>query len=180
MLQYGSRRGKPHGAATMKIYLDNDVISAMGKDDMPARVASPISLIEAMFEAGVLSGGTSQVSMEELNKWHGDKKPLVMTIYQHLPQVPYIERQKFLGMNTYWDLLTSICSPMIEDNRTWVKLQTFGLKALDAHHLMVAISNDCDVFLTNNWRDFDSRRSQIKQAFPKIRIMWPWEVLYQL
>jgi hypothetical protein len=163
-----------------KIYLDNDVICAMGKEDMPAREASAISLIEAMFDAGALSLWTSDVSREELDKWQGDKKPIVIQHYQRLPQVPYVERQKFLGMNNYWDLFTSISSPMIEDNSLWVKLQTFGLKALDAHHLTVAILGECDVFLTCNWRDFRSKRSRIGQEFPKIRIMWPSELIYPL
>ena len=35
-----------------KVYLDNNIISAMGKDDMrAAREASPITIISAMFDA---------------------------------------------------------------------------------------------------------------------------------
>jgi hypothetical protein len=64
-----------------KVYLDNDVLSAMGKGDMPAREASPISLLSAMFDAGEVILCTSEVTMEELNKWRGDKKPEVLWHY---------------------------------------------------------------------------------------------------
>ena len=164
-----------------KVYLDNNVISAMGKHDMRDPVeACPITIISAMFDAGQVTLYTSDVTKEELDKWEGDRKPLVLQLYNLLPKVPYIERQKFLGNHTYWDQYTSISSPMIEHHPLWDKLQTFGLHALDAHHLTVATVNGCDVFLTCDKGDFCSRRARIAQEYPQIQIMWPSEVLYRL
>jgi hypothetical protein len=104
-----------------RVYLDNNVISAMGKDDMPAQEASPISIISAMFDAGEVILYTSEVTMEELSKWQGDKKPKVLLQYQRLPLVPYIERQKLQGFQTYMDRRTFLAWPMIEDHPDWSK-----------------------------------------------------------
>jgi hypothetical protein len=164
-----------------KVYLDNDVISAVGKDDMPGREASPISIISAMFDAGQVTLYTSDVTKEELDPWRGDKKPQVLKFYNRMPQVPRIERQELQGFHTYADRGgTFFTWARIEDHPLWVKLLAVGLKPLDAHHLMVAISAKCDVFLTCDKKDFDPHKDWIEREFPPLQIMWPSEALYRL
>jgi hypothetical protein len=164
-----------------KVYADNNVICAIGKHDMrdPGE-ASPIAIISAMFDAGQLPLYASNVTKEELDPWQGDKKPVVLQLYDLLPKVPRVERQELLGIHVYSDLYTCINSPMIEDHPLWLKLRTFGLKEFDEHHLMVAILAGCDVFLTCDKGDFGPRRSQLAKAFPLIQILWPSEALYRL
>jgi len=163
-----------------RVYLDNNVLSAMGKDDMPAQEASPISIISAIFDAGEVILYTSEVTMEVLNKWQGDKKPKVLWHYQRLPKVPYIERQELQGFQTYTDRRTFLAWPMIEDHPDWSTLRAMGLETHDAHHLMVAIVNGCNVFLTCDKGDFCPSRARIEQEYPQIQIMWPSEALYRL
>jgi len=52
-------------------------------------------------------------------------------------------------------------------------LWDLGVKQLDAHHLMVAIHNNCDVFLTCDGGIL-ARRDAIQRKFP-IRIAKPSE-----
>jgi predicted nucleic acid-binding protein len=167
-----------------KIYLDNNIISAMGKDDMPSEQARAIAIISTMFDVGYVTLYTSHVTKEELDKqWREDaKKPEVLQRYNRIPQVPWVERQELRGFHTYADRGgTFLAWPMIEDHPLWSKLLAVGLKPLDAHHLMVAILAECDVFLTYDKKSFTkSRRNRIARAYPQIQIMWPSEVLYHL
>ena|ERR671922_980507 len=172
-----------HGRIGMKkVSLGNNVIAAMGKDDMwEAREASPITIISAMFDAGQVTLCTSDVTKEELDKWQGDKKPEVLQCYNRVSQVPRVERQELQGFHTYADRYgTFLAWPLLEDHPRWSKLWTVGLETFDAHHLMVAILANCDVFLTCDKRSFQSRRDRIAQEYPQIHSMWPSEALYCL
>ena len=82
-----------------KVYLDNNVISAMGKNDMPPEQARAITIISAMFDGGHVTLCTSHVTKEELDKqWREDaKKPEVLQCYNRIPQVPWVERQELQG-----------------------------------------------------------------------------------
>jgi hypothetical protein len=163
------------------VYLDNNIISAMGKDDMGGLEASPITIISAMFDAGQVTLCTSDVNKEELDKWEGDKKPVVLQLYNLLPKVPHVERQELQG-HTYADRGGTVLAWLMSaDHPLWSKLRrTVGLCTLDAHHLMVAILANCDVFLTCDKRSFKSRRDRIAQEYPQIHIMWPSEAIYCL
>jgi hypothetical protein len=152
----------------------------MGKDDMPACEASPITILNAMYDAGQIALCTSDVTEEELDKWQGDKKPVVLQLYDLLPKVPRVEHQALQGFHTYTDRHTLLVWPLIEDDPHWSKLRKVGLKTFDAHHLMVAILANCNIFLTCDKRSFKSRRDQIAQEYPQIHILWPSEALYCL
>jgi predicted nucleic acid-binding protein len=78
------------------------------------------------------------------------------------------------------DPRTLLVWPMIEDHPDWSTLRAMGLDTHDAHHLMVAIRANCDVFLTCDKNDFCPRRTRIKQEYPQIQILWPSEALYHL
>jgi len=165
-----------------KVYLDNNIISAMGKDDMPSEQACGIAIISAMFDVEHVTLCTSHVTEEELDKeWREDvKKPEVLQCYNRIPQVPQVKRQEWQG-HTYADRGTVLAWLPIADHPLWSKLRAVGLKELDAHHLMVAILAECDVFLTYDKKSFTKfRRARIAQEYPQIQIMWPSEVLYCL
>jgi hypothetical protein len=166
-----------------KVYLDNNLISAMGKDDMPSKQACAIAIISALFDVEHVTLCTSHVTKEELDKeWREDaKKPEVLQCYNRIPQVPRVERQEWQG-HTYADRGGTVLAWLMSANHPlWSKLLAVGLKSLDAHHLMVAILAECDVFLTYDKTSFTkSRRSRIAQEYPQIQIMWPSEVLYHL
>jgi hypothetical protein len=181
------RAGRDTGSMTngrirmKKVYLDNNIISAMGKDDMPSEQACGIAIISAMCDVEHVTLCTSAVTKEELDKWEGAKKPEVLQCYNRIPQVPRVERQELQG-HTYADRGGTVLAWLMSaDHPLWSKLLAVGLKSLDAHHLMVAILAECDVFLTYDKTSFTkSRRNRIAQEYPQIHIMWPSEALYCL
>jgi hypothetical protein len=60
----------------------------------------------------------------------------------------------------------------MEDDRISATLRGIGLDRTDAHHLMVAIRAECDVFLTLDKRTILNRRTEVEAQFP-IRLMDP-------
>ena len=161
----------------MEVYLDNSVVSAIGRDDI-AQESDSILKVLKLYNTGRLNLWTSKFTGEEIEKAPVDKRRSFESIYLLLKKVPHVERQKLLGINVYWDLYTSINSPMIEDDPIWSKLRAYGLDENDAYHLMLAVKAECDVFLTVDYKDFTNnkpRKSRIEQEF-KIRLMTPTEL----
>ena len=74
------------------------------------------------------------------------------------------------------------CSPMVADvpsSTVYEGLKKIGLKVNDAKILTVAIHNDCDVFLTRDFRTILRLRREIEAAF-SIRIRKPSELLEEI
>jgi len=165
----------------MKVYLENGVASAIGKDDIPQE-SEAIGKILNLHNAGRLDLCTSKFTGEEIEKAPVDKRRPFEYIYLLLKKVPHVERQKLLGINVYWDLYTCINSPMIQDDPIWSKLRAIGLDENDAYHAMLAIKAECDVFLTADYKDFinnEPRKSRIEQEF-NIQLMTPTELANEL
>jgi len=133
------------------IYLDCDMISAKGKNDLLPYNPEQQAALEAVYrasDAGQCELRTSDVTGEELAPYRGAAKPTIETIYQSTTKVPYTERQKLTGIHSFGDRYTWINSPMIEDNPLWLSIRALGLKDKDAHHVMLASQGRCNVLLT--------------------------------
>jgi len=165
----------------MKVYLDNSVVSAIAKDDIP-RESEAIGKILKAYEAGKLDLWTSKFTAEEIGSAPAEKRRPIENVYSLLEKVSHVERQEFLGINVYSDLWTCINSPMIADDPVWIKLKATGLDGNDAYHAMLAIRSKCDVFLTADYKDFtknESRISQIEKDF-KIHIRTPTQLANEI
>jgi len=157
-----------------KVYFDISIISAIAKRDTPAETEAILRVLRAG-DAGRLSLSTSEVSKEELEKYYVEFRPTVEAIYLLMKKANYVSRQELRGMNVQMYRYTCINSPMIEDDPVWTDLGRLGLKALDAHQLMVAIRDGCHVFLTCDG-DFlkEARKPTIESRYA-IRLRRPSE-----
>jgi hypothetical protein len=131
----------------MKVYLDNNIVSAIAKDDHPAESGSLDRLLEAMDE-GKVHLVTSEVTLREINAYHESMRPPVEQTFQRLAKVPIIRWDDLVGMNSYGDQHTWINTPMIQNDPDYTGLLALGLKTVDARHVFVAAKNACDAFLT--------------------------------
>ena len=70
----------------------------------------------------------------------------------------------------------------VTDPDVFATLGEIGLTGSDPKHLMYAIHNKCDVFLTFDRRDFieRGRRAQIEASFPSIKVSTPEELLNEI
>jgi hypothetical protein len=159
----------------MDVYFDNTVVSAIAKQDTPAEAAAIGRILKAS-DAGTLKLFTSEVTLEEVNKYQGAAKPIIEAIYRLLKKVNYVKRQEHLGTHVFIDKHTCLNWPMIEDDPLWGELIGLGLKDLDAHHLMVAVKHGCRVFLTSDGNFLnDSTRKATIEARYSIRLRRPSE-----
>src|SRR5262249_31729049 len=100
--------------------------------------------------------------------------------YKALNRVPKDEKR--LGFNTHGDRYGGFFSaPMISDVQDEVLLKELidrGLEQRDAEHIVQAVCNDCDVFLTRDEKTIINPHGQwLSQRFPKLKILLPSELL---
>ena len=59
-------------------------------------------------------------------------------------------------------------------------LRQIGLDRTDAHHLMLAIRAECDIFLTCDKKTILNQRCEIESKFPSIKPKTPLELVAQI
>jgi hypothetical protein len=131
----------------MKAYLDNDVVSAIAKDDNVAEADALDRLLKAYDEEKV-DLATSEVTLREINDYQGLLRPQVERVFRLLKKVPIVRWDELKGMNIYIDRYTCINQPIIENDPVYTALLALGVKLVDAQHVFVAAKNACDAFLT--------------------------------
>jgi predicted nucleic acid-binding protein len=167
------------GRSKITVYLDTNITSRLAKADMTQPVRAALVNIVELFSQGKLDLVTSDLSKKEIDKLNSlpnidrDKWNLDVVV-SLLKKVPFVEDHKLLGFNSYWDRFGGYSNPIIEDDAISAALRGIGLDRTDAHHLMVAIRAECDVFLTLDKRTILNRRTEIEAKFP-IRLMDPEE-----
>lgn len=159
----------------MRAYLDNSVVSAIVKDDMPAESAALMQLLQAS-DAGKLEVVTSEVTRREIELLEGQHRRNVEVVYRLLKRVRFIEAQELVGSHSMGGTWGFLAWGQIENEPVWAALLQMGLDRTDAHHLMVAIRSECEVFLTCDERTILNRRGQIEAQFP-IRVMRPSDLV---
>jgi hypothetical protein len=162
----------------MKAYLDNDVVSAIGKGDVSASEVTILKELLDFFEAKKLELVTSSVTAKEIAQYRGLAKADIEHVYARLEKVPFIEDHEVLGFHSYWDRFGGESYPLVQDDPTSSALWKMGLGRTDAHHLMLAIRAGCERFVTYD-NGILSRSLQIENAF-SIKAMRPSELLAEL
>ena len=113
----------------MKLYLDNDVVSAIVKDD-DAPESSALDRLLAAYGDGEVDLVTSMVTLKEIERYQGPQRPAIERIFRLLKEVP------------------NACIPMIRNDPLYDDLLKRGLEDIDAWHVFVAAKNGCHAFLT--------------------------------
>ena len=155
----------------MKTYLDNDVVSAIVKEDFPAHDILVLRQLMVFFDEGKVDLRTSKLILREIERYKGPKKTEMQEVYRRLNKVPFVEDPELLGFHSQWSHQGGVTWPLMEDDPTSSKVRQMGLERTDAHHLMLAIRAECDVFLTSD-RKILNRSAQIKSQF-SVRAMKP-------
>jgi hypothetical protein len=113
----------------MKVYLDNDVVSAITKEDNPAE-SDALDRLLAAYGDGKVDLVTSTVTHKEIESYQGPQRPVIKRIFRLLKEAP------------------NACIPMIRHDPLYDDLLKHGLDDIDAWHVFVAAKNGCQVFLT--------------------------------
>jgi hypothetical protein len=164
----------------VKVYLDNMIASGRIRDDL----ASPaerraLGLIQQHPKMIKLEIVTSRESWREQDRTRDTETREELRASR--AQTPVVTQDhRVLGFNTI-DLGDRglIASPLVTDvldEAMFRQLKGHGLKDADARHLMYALCNGCDRFITTD-PDFPDRRSALEAIHYRIRIVTPSEML---
>ena len=159
----------------MKGYLDNTLVSAMGKQEHQSDLVA-LNTLFALRDAGVISLVTSEVTRREIQRYKGASRPDIEKVYDALEKVPLVEANELLYITSHWDRNGGWNSPVFQDDPIWQELLRLNLDATDAHHVMVALRAQCDAFVTVDKRTILGRRANVEGKF-SIRLQTPSEFL---
>jgi predicted nucleic acid-binding protein len=129
----------------MKAYLDNNVVSAIAKNDTPTESDALRRLVGA-YEEGKVDLVTSEVTLQEINAYQGGPASVQET-FERLKKVPIVRWDELIGIHSHGDERTWISVPMIRNDPMYGSLLKLGVKTVDAQHVFVATKNACDPFL---------------------------------
>jgi predicted nucleic acid-binding protein len=155
--------------------LDHCVVSGMASGDLGIVEMSAIQSLKKAVDDGRLQIATSQESRREQGR---ATDSIRARLEQARPVSLVKENEKLLGMHSYGDRFTWISYPLLTeyvDSELFENLKKAGLKEADARHLMYAVHNKCDRFVTTD-RDFLRRRSQLTSLCGNTRIVRPSEL----
>jgi hypothetical protein len=131
----------------MKAYLDNNVVSAIAKDDTAAESDALDRLLAAQ-DAGKVELVTSELTLNEIKRYSGPARKQVERTFRLLEKVPIVRWDELLGMHSYGDSRTWITSPLIQNDPLYDSLLRLGVKVIDAQHVFVSAKQACAAFLT--------------------------------
>jgi hypothetical protein len=160
----------------MEAYLDNCVVSGMVRGDLDLAEMAVIPALKAAVENGRLRLVTSRESHREQDR--ATDPNVHALLVRARPEYPLVKDEKLLGFNIQDEPFTFISSPMVTeyvDIDLYEKFKIAGLKDSDARHLMYAVHNKCDRFVTTD-PDFLSRRSGLAALCQGTKIVRPSEL----
>jgi len=131
----------------MKVYLDNNVVSAIAKDDTAAE-SDAIDRLLAAQDAGKVDLVTSELTLDEIKRYSGPARKQVERTFRLLEKVPTVRWDELLGIHSYGDSWTWINSPLIQNDPLYDSLLRIGVKMIDAQHVFVSAKQACAAFLT--------------------------------
>ncbi len=163
------------------VYLDNNIVSAISRRDLPETELHAIDQLLDMKRSGTLVLISSRQSFREMerapSKYQADLKEgfsdLIVTEDDH----------RVLGFHTQIDPFGGcISNPLVADivdEVLYLDLRTLGLDEDDAKHLMYAVHNGYQQFLTCD-NGILRRRTELEKLCGSIHIQKPSELVAAL
>ncbi len=165
----------------LRAYLDNNVTSAITRGDLKAPELAALRKLLALRRLGKLILETSRQSVREMER---AKPQYQAKLKEGLSEVGLAENDhKVLGSYTLADQYGGfICNPLVTDiidEDLYRQLVNAGLESDDAKHLMYAVHNAFDRFVTCD-KDFLNRRDDLEKRCGPIQIQKPSELAAEL
>jgi predicted nucleic acid-binding protein len=168
----------------MKVYLDNVIASGIVRVDLepPQEMAAVHALVKAD-EKGQIEIYTSRWSWSEQDRTGDDL--LRVRLKESRGQIEVVpDDHQVLG---FWNLEgpfgTVSTNPMVTpivDEGLFSDLKKAGISDGDARHLMYAVHNKCDRFVTLDCRDLLPNRSAVAPLCRGTKIVKPSELVAEL
>jgi hypothetical protein len=131
-----------------RAYLDNNIVSAIAKDDEPTE-SEPLDRLLAAWRRQKVDLVTSELTFVEIRRYQDMRlRPAIERIFRMLEKVETVRWDKLVGMHSCGDARTWITTPLIENDPEYSALLALDLKIGDAQHVFVAAKQACRAFLT--------------------------------
>src|SRR5262249_3315599 len=150
------------------------------KEDLaPAEMAALTPLLQ-LHSDGNLRVVTSQLTRTEMESWKSPQRSPAERVFLLLQKVEFVQDHTLRGFNNQWGPMGGASCPMIEDDPVSSALWKIGLDRTDAHHVMLAIRERCNYFITCDRKSILKYRASIEAQFPPLRVLKPSELLAEL
>jgi predicted nucleic acid-binding protein len=167
----------------MKVYLDTNIVSGRVQSDLAATEMTAVQKIERAWKNGLLDVVTSRETHREQDR---AKDPNVRSALERdRRNVPVVaEDHRLLGIRAHFDpgggfFANSPILTEVVDETLLAGFKAAGLKDADARHLMYAVHNACNRFVTLD-SDFLNRRLALEKSCGGLRIVKPSELAREL
>jgi hypothetical protein len=172
--------GHPHIGGSMKAYCDNVIVSGSARGDLAPdeEMAATRKLLGAAHD-GRLELVTSRFTRDEQGRTKDEY--VRFQLDQEWPNWAAVENDTgLLGVRTTFYDGGFMSGPMlteIVDEPLFAKLRAILPNAEgDARHLMYAVHNGCDYFVTIDTRDILPNRAALELLLPGLRLVRPSEL----
>jgi hypothetical protein len=171
----------------MKVYLDNMIACAMTRGDLrPAAEMTAVRKIMAASKSSRLEIACDLVTSRETwrEQERTENQALRSQFEQDRPKIPVVAADhQLIGFHNSQDHLGGFCvCPIITDivdESLFRDLKQADLKEADARHLMYAVCNGCDRFVTLD-DDFLDRLASLHSLCRGLKICRPTELEAEL
>lgn len=164
-----------------KTYLDNNVVCGVTKDDLPAGEPEALTDLLRLHSETKIRVVTSEVTRQEIEKWKGKGRPPAERVYYLIGKVEFVQDHNVHGFANQEGPMGTVCSsPLVSDDPVSRNLQDLGLDRIDAHHVMLAICNGCDYFVTCDAKSILKYRAAVEAQYPAIKLQKPSELVTEL
>jgi hypothetical protein len=166
----------------MRAYLDNVLVSGRVVADLEPREQEAIQDLERAAAAKLLEIVTSRESWREQDRTNDTmKRDMFEAARSEVPKVAV--DHSVLGFaaldGPYGTIATNPLVTDIVDEALYTDLRRIGLHDSDAKHLMYAVANACDYFVTLD-NHFFKRRAALEARCHPLRIRKPSELAAEL
>jgi hypothetical protein len=167
----------------MKVYFENSIESGRARPQLKADQLTAVRLLMKAADKGKLKIFTSEETNREQSRVPAAHRVKLVEARADVPLVS--ENEKLLGFhNQMGHLGTVSTTPFVTeyvDADLFNSFTKLGLKEADARHLMYAVHNGCDRFVTVDG-DFlrSSRRPRLESMCRGLKITTPVELVTEL
>jgi len=168
----------------MKVYLDNVIVSGKVRGDLrpPEEMAAVRALVKAD-EKGQIEIYTSRWTWSEQDRTRDDV--IRVKLKESRGEIEVVaDDHRVLGFwNQEGRFGTEVTNPMVTeivDERLFADLKKAGISDGDGRHLMYAIHNKCDRFVTLDTGDLLPKRSDVTPLCRGTKIVTPSELAAEL
>ena len=168
-----------------RVYLDNVITSGwVLKDLKPEEEMEAVERLYALHDARIIKRVTSKISGIKQARTTDFQKRAALAASADLVSVVQNDHRLLGFANLDYGCRGFISYPLIDDivdPGLFERLtKNCGLKDPDAKHVMYAVANACDYFVTLDTRDLLPRRSAIESICPQLKGMMPTEAVATL